>query len=142
MKQRWSKMAPSDYKSGIVTIFVLELVLTFHGHACKGVKLTIYFKIDLFTRKTLWLLLSKLQNFPSKSWYLHIRAFKWSIFCFCSIFCSCTISVWIKKTENFWLEFWQDWMMTGLKEDWPPMTHDNSWSINYHCAMIKWEWEK
>ena len=113
--------------------FVLKSVFIFHGHACKGVKLTFYLKIDLFTRKILWLSLSKLHSFPSKSWYPHIRAFKWGIFCFCTIFCSCTISIWIQKTENFWFKFWQDCMIMGLKEDWPP--HDTWWQLEHKLSL-------
>ena len=45
---------------------VIKSILTFHVHACKGVKLRFYLKIYLFTRKTLWLSLSNLQSYPSK----------------------------------------------------------------------------
>ena len=56
--------------------FVLKSIFTFHGHACKGVKLTFYLKMDLFTRKKLLMSRSKLQSYPSKSKYPLIRAFK------------------------------------------------------------------
>ena len=117
--------------------FVLKSIFTFHGHACKWVKLTFYLKMDLFARKTLWLSLSKLHSYPSKSKYLLIRAFKWGIICFCSVSSFCTISIWTKKTENFWSKFWQDlawkWCWWG---PYLPMQHVNCWSEIFQCAIF------
>ena len=84
-----------------LSYFVIKSILTFHGHACKGVKLRFYLKIYLFTRKTLWLSLSNLQSNPSKIRFSLIRDFRWVFFCFCSIYSSCTISIWIKILESF-----------------------------------------
>ena len=85
--------------------FVLKSIFTFHIHACKWVKLTFYLKMKIFARKTLWLSLSKLHSYPSKSRFLPIRAFKWDIICFCSVSSFCTLSIWTKKTENLWSKF-------------------------------------
>ena len=103
--------------------FELKSVFTFHGHACKGVKLTFYLKMDLFLRKKLRLCLSKLHGYPSKSKYLLIRAFKWGIICFCSIYSSFTILIWTKKTENFRSKFWQDLHENDADEAMTPPWH-------------------
>ena len=93
---------------------------------------------EIFARNGMWDSLFYVQVCTSEHKLPQNRALKWAIVWFSSIFDSLTISLQGRKEWKILIKIWQNhaWWQ-GSKKIGLPMRHGNSWSINYHCVVLR-----